>query len=214
MTPQDILQTGAHELGIEITPGQMLSIFQFITELNKWNRKINLTAIRDERDIVVKHILDSLAYLKGFSITPGIRLLDMGAGAGLPAIPIKIVRPSITTTLVESVKKKASFLRHVVRTLNLTSIEVVDQRIEELPALFRAAYDIVTARAFADIITALTTGQSFLKKGGLMVLSRGPEETLSMQEINKSGFGLVNRIVLTLPHSDYKRAIWVFKRIV
>ena len=214
MTPQELLRTGAKELGLELTTEQILAIFLFMKELNKWNRKINLTAIRDEHDIIKKHILDSLAYLKGFSVTTGLKLLDMGTGAGFPAIPIKIAKPILATNLVESVKKKASFLRHIVRTLNLTNIEVIDKRIEALSPLLYAAYDIVTARAFADMNTALTTGGSFLKRGGLMVLSRGPEEAIRMQEVASLGFDLENRIELTLPHSDYKRAIWVFKRIV
>jgi 16S rRNA (guanine527-N7)-methyltransferase len=137
----------------------------------------------------------------------------MGSGAGFPAFPIKIARPGISVTLVESVTKKASFLRPIVRTLGMTGVEVIDKRTEELPVSHHAAYDIVTARAFADMSAALSAGSPFLKPVGLMVLSRGPGETVTEQEMDKAGITLEKRIDLTLPQSDYKRAIWIFKRI-
>ncbi len=214
MTSRDLLQAGARELGISLTHGQVDSIFQYLAELKKWNERINLTAIREERETVIKHVLDSLSYSKGFSITPGLRLLDMGSGAGFPALPIKIANPEISVTLVESVKKKASFLRHIVRMLGLTGIEVSDRRTDELADSFHGAYDVVTARAFADMSTALKASLPFLKTGGLVVLSRGPGETISEQDLLKIGGIQVNRLELTLPDSNYKRVIWVFKHMV
>ena len=212
MTSRELLTTGARELGIGLSLDRVNSIFIFLAELKKWNRKINLTAIRDDRDAVIKHVLDSLSYTRGFHAAPGLTLLDMGSGAGFPGVPIKLAQPDIAITLVESVKKKASFLRHVIRTLQLTGIEVVDKRTGELPAAYHAAYDIVTARAFAGMPEALVTGAPFLKTGGRMVLSRGPEETISAEDMVKAGVVREQKIELTLPHSDYKRAIWVFKK--
>jgi 16S rRNA (guanine527-N7)-methyltransferase len=213
MNTRDLLTTGASELRIDLSADQVDAVFIYLAELKKWNRKINLTAIRDEQDIVIKHFLDSLSYMKGLSAAPGLKLLDMGSGAGFPAIPIKLVQPDIAITMVESVKKKASFLRHIIRTLKLAGIEVLDKRTEELPDSFHDSFDVVTARAFADMNKAIASGLSFLKLGGLMVLSRGPEETIDQQELAGSGVVLQKRIELTLPHSEYKRAIWVLKRI-
>lgn len=212
MTPRELLMTGAQELGIALSVEQVNSLFIYLAELKKWNRKINLTAIKEERDIVIKHVLDSLSYMKGFSPIPGLKLLDMGAGAGFPAVPIKLAHADIEITLVESVKKKASFLRHVARTLKLTGIEVQDKRTNELPDSYHGAYDVVTARAFADMNLALEAGRLFLRTGGLMVLSRGAEETIDKHEYSRSGYSLEKRLALTLPHSDYKRALWIFKR--
>jgi 16S rRNA (guanine527-N7)-methyltransferase len=131
VTPRELLITGAEELGIALTVEQVNSLFIFLAELKKWNNRINLTAIKGERDTVIKHVLDSLSHMQGFMPAPGLRLLDMGSGAGFPAIPIKIAVPGIAVTLVESVKKKASFLRHVIRTLQLSDAEVLDIRTEE-----------------------------------------------------------------------------------
>jgi len=212
LTPREILRTGAEELGIVLTVEGINSLFIYLAELKKWNRKMNLTAITEDRDMVVKHLLDSLSYQKGFTPTPGLRMLDMGSGAGFPALPLKIAFPEIVVTLVESAKKKASFLRHITRTLKLTGAEIIDKRTEQLPVSLRAVFDIVTARAFADMERALSSGVPFLKEGGIMVLSRGPEEGISESALVKAGVSLKQRIEQTLPHSDYKRAIWIFKK--
>jgi 16S rRNA (guanine527-N7)-methyltransferase len=212
VTPRELLISGAEELGITLTVEQVNSLFILLAELKKWNNKINLTAIKGERDTVIKHVLDSLSHIQGFIPAPGLKLLDMGSGAGFPAIPIKIACPELTVTLVESVKKKASFLRHAIRTLQLSDMEVLDIRMEELPDPCHGTYDVVTARAFADMNLALSASAAFLKAGGFAVLSRGPEESITEQELTRAGFIQNKKIELTLPHSDYKRAIWVFKK--
>jgi 16S rRNA (guanine527-N7)-methyltransferase len=213
MTPRELLHYGARELGIALTIEQINSVFIYLAELKKWNQKINLTAITDEGDIIIKHVLDSLSYIHGFTPEPGLRLLDMGSGGGFPALPIKIAYPGLSITMVESTKKKASFLRHIIRTLKLMETEVLDFRTEELPVSLLSSFDVVTARAFADMKSAITTGLPLLRPGGLMVLSRGPDETINEQDLVKTGVSLGRRIDLTLPHSNYKRAIWVFKKI-
>jgi 16S rRNA (guanine527-N7)-methyltransferase len=213
VTPRELLASGAAELRFALSTEQANSIFIFLTELKRWNQRINLTAIRDERDIVIKHVLDSLSFIKGFSPSPGLKLLDMGSGAGFPAIPIKLAEPGIMVTMVESVKKKAAFLRHIIRILKLTEIEVLDKRTREIPDTFHDTYDVVTARAFADMDMAIVSGRQFLKRGGLMVLSRGPEENIDRQQLAKYGIELEKRIDLILPFSDYKRAIWILKRL-
>jgi 16S rRNA (guanine527-N7)-methyltransferase len=212
VTPRELLITGAEELGVALTIGQVNSLFILLAELKKWNNKINLTAIKGERDTVIKHVLDSLSHIQGFIPAPGLKLMDMGSGAGFPALPIKIACPGLAITLVESVKKKASFLRHAIRTLRLSDMEVLDIRMEELPDSCQGTYDVVTARAFADMNLALSAGGAFLKAGGLAVLSRGPEESITETELSKAGFIQNKKIDLVLPHSDYKRAIWVFKK--
>jgi 16S rRNA (guanine527-N7)-methyltransferase len=213
VTPREILISGTKELGIDLSAGQVNSVFIYLTELKKWNRKINLTAIREERDIVIKHVLDSLSYTSGFIPERGLKLMDMGSGAGFPALPIKIAYSGIAVTLVESVKKKAAFLRHVIRTLKLEGAEVIDMRTNELSDPFLAAYDVVTARAFAEMSSALETGRPFLKKGGLLVLSRGPQESVADPVLAGAEVTVEKRIELTLPHSEYRRVIWVFKKI-
>ncbi len=212
LTLRKLLLNGAQELGIALTDEQINSIFIHLTELKKWNQKINLTAIKDEKDIIIKHLLDSFSFIKGFSPAPGLRLLDMGSGAGFPAIPIKIVHPELSIIMVESVKKKASFLRHIIRTLKLTECEVLDSRTEEISGPLLSACDIVTARAFSKIKAAITAGVPFLRPGGLLVLSRGPEETINEKDFAGAEVSMEKKIDFTLPHSEYRRAIWVFRK--
>jgi 16S rRNA (guanine527-N7)-methyltransferase len=212
MTPRELLNNGAKKLGISLTVEQANSMFIYLAELKKWSQKINLTAIKDERDIIIKHVLDSLSYLHGFTPAPRLRLVDMGSGAGFPALPIKIACPEISITMVDSVKKKASFLRHIIRTLKLTEISVIDTRTEELAVRSLSTFDIVTARAFAGMKSAIAAGMPLLKPGGLIVLSRGPEETINDQDLVRAGVSLERHADLILPYSDYKRTIWVFKK--
>jgi 16S rRNA (guanine527-N7)-methyltransferase len=113
---------------------------------------------------------------------------------------------------VDSAKKKASFLRHIIRTLKLTETAVIDTRTNELSVHFLASFDIVTARAFAGMKSVIAEGMPLIKPGGLMVLSRGPEEKIDAQDLVRAGASLESRIDLTLPYSDYKRMIWVFKK--
>ena len=212
MMLRTLLTSGAQELGIMLSDEQADAFMVYLVELDKWNRKINLTAIRKEQDIVIKHFLDSLSYLNGFVPAPAHRLLDMGSGAGFPAVPIKIAHPEISVIMVESAHKKASFLRHIVRTLKLSEIVVVDKRTEELPSSHHRTYDVVTARAFADMKAAISAGAPFLKPRGLLVLSRGPEETIGEAETLEAGLVIEKRLDFNLPHSNDPRAIWVFRK--
>ncbi len=212
MTLRRALIEGAAAFRIELTDGQADACLIYLVELEKWNRKINLTAIRGEREIITKHFIDSFSYLRGFEPKPGMTLLDMGSGAGFPALPIKIAIPPLAVTLVESVRKKAVFLRHIIRTLRLERAEVLDTRTDALPETYHSLYDVVTARAFADMGIALQEGVAFLRPGGVMVLSRGPGESVAEGAVSATGMTIEARHELTLPNSGDPRAIWVFRK--
>jgi 16S rRNA (guanine527-N7)-methyltransferase len=136
----------------------------------------------------------------------------MGSGAGFPALPIKIAAPALSVIMVESVRKKGTFLRHIIRTLRLEGVEVLDARTGALLPEHHATYDFVTARAFADMGTALKEGSLFLKPGGLMILSRGPAETVSDDTVAEQGMLVKARHEIILPGSGDPRALWVFQK--
>lgn len=207
-----MLIEGVNSLGVRLTERQAEYCMRYLAELKRWNRRINLTAIRKERDIVVKHFLDSFAFLKGFRPSLGMKLIDLGSGAGFPALPLKIVCPEISVYMVESVNKKAAFLRHIVRTLQLEEVEVLCERIDRLGDFFRSAFDVVTARAFGSLDVAISSGAPLLRKGGLIVLSRGPEETMNKSRVVDAGLTIEKAIRLTLPWSDYERQLWVLRK--
>jgi len=124
-------------LGIQLTPRQLVAFERFEKELLEWNARFNLTAIRDSKGIRTKHFLDSLTCIMAWRDNPPDSLVDVGTGAGFPGIPLKILQPSLQLTLVESVGKKADFCRHMVSTLGLEKVEVVQARAEEVGQMTR-----------------------------------------------------------------------------
>jgi len=212
MTLRQILIDGAWAFGLILTGDQADACLVYLAELEKWNRKFNLTAIRDEREIVTKHFIDSFSYLMGFRPESGLALLDMGSGAGFPALAIKIAAPVLSVTMVESAKKKGTFLRHIIRTLGLEDVRVLDMRTNELPSEHYARYDVVTARAFSDMETAIKEGKALLKPGGLLVLSRGPAEAVGDDIVAGHGMMVLKRHEFILPGSGDPRALWVFEK--
>ncbi len=212
MTLRRTLIEGADVFGIRLTEKQADACLVYLLELRKWNSKMSLTAVRDEQEIIIKHFIDSFSHVRGFDPLPGSRLMDMGSGAGFPGLPLKIAFPDLQVLLVESIRKKATFLRHVIRTLALTGAEVAESRTEDLGEAHLAAFDVVTCRAFAKMETALEAGARFVKPRGLLVLSRGPAESISEREVQALGLAAENRLELSLPVSGDRRAIWVFRR--
>lgn len=160
------LATGLVALGL--APSLAEPLQAYLALLDRWNRTYNLTAIRDPREMVTKHVLDSLA-MHGF-VEDGA-LADLGAGAGLPGIPLAIANPALQVTLVESSGKKARFLREAARSLQLGNVRVAESRIEALDEA--GAHDAITARALATLPLILQLGGHLLKPGGRLLAMKG-----------------------------------------
>ena len=160
------LDAGLAALGLD--PALAMPLLAYLALLDRWNHTYNLTAIRDPREMVGKHLLDSLAmhaYLRAGS------LADLGAGAGLPGIPLANAKPALQVTLVESNGKKARFLREAVRTLGLANARVAESRAESLDE--PGAYDAITARALATLPLIIELGGHLLKPGGRLLAMKG-----------------------------------------
>src|SRR6476469_8272790 len=125
----NLLATNATAWGLPLSPTQLDHFDSYAAELRRWNERVNLTAIADTPGIVTRHFLDSLRCATSWG-NPPRSLVDIGAGAGFPGLPLKILRPELQLTLVESIAKKAAFLRHIVDTLGLTNVEIVVARAE------------------------------------------------------------------------------------
>lgn len=167
-----LLARGAPELGLCLDAAQLAQFETYYRELADWNGRMNLTSVIEYEEVQVKHFLDSLTALPalGEPLPPDARVVDVGAGAGFPGLPLKLTCPGICLALVESTGKKATFLRHVVETLDLGSVEVYAGRAEELahrPEL-RGGYDLALARGLARLPTLLEYTLPFTRQGGLV----------------------------------------------
>jgi len=165
------LEAGLRALGLDVALASPL--LEYVALLVRWNATYNLTAIRDPREMVAKHLLDSLAmhqFVDAIADAGG-RLADLGTGPGLPGIPLAIAKPGLQVTLVESNGKKTRFLREAVRKLGLGNVEVVESRIEAYDAPGR--FDAITARALATLPLILESGGHLLRPGGVLLAMKG-----------------------------------------
>src|SRR5512145_2133168 len=127
-----LIQDAKTLFNVHLTARQVVALVNYEKELLNWNQKFNLTAIRDVESIRTKHFLDSYSCVLAWKANPPNQLIDIGTGAGLPGIPLKILYPNLKLTLVESVGKKAMFCQHIVRVLGLEHVEVIQTRAEDL----------------------------------------------------------------------------------
>lgn len=150
----------------------VLAQFQrYRQELLDWNTRVNLTAITNPEEVLSKHFLDSLSLLQAYD-RPQTRLLDIGSGAGFPGLPLKIVRPTWQVVMVEATGKKVTFMQHMIEVLELANVSAIHARAEELARQreYRAAYDLVTARAVAALPVLLEYAAPFCRVGGTIIL--------------------------------------------
>lgn len=163
--------------GFTLNAAQMAAFQRYEQELLAWNARFNLTAIRDVPGIRSKHFLDSLTCTLAWGKNPPASLIDIGTGAGFPGIPLKIACPSLKLTLVESVGKKVAFCRHIVETLNMKNVTVIQARAEELGQHrdHREAYDWAVARAVANLPILAEYLLPLVRTGGVALAQKGED---------------------------------------
>ncbi len=189
---------------------------EFYRLLTEYNAKYNLTSITEEKEVFYKHFLDSAA--GEFLFPRGAKALEVGSGAGFPSLVLKILRPDLSFTLVESVGKKCDFLRVAVKELNLSGVEVLYGRAEEFAkeAERREKYDVVCARAVARLNTLSEYCVPFVKKGGIFVAYKsgdGEELQESRRAFSLLGCRLKENILYSLPEGMGSRSLAVAEKV-
>ncbi len=182
---------GALALGLTMTVGQARTMGEHALELLQWNRVTNLTTITDPLDVALKHYVDALAAAPW--IGNRARVMDAGSGGGFPGLPLAILRPDLSVTLVDSVRKKVSFLKHAIRTLGLSDIDAVHGRLEDLCLLpeYRGKFDRVVCRAFSSLEDFANLALPYLSPCGCLLAMKGLRTNHSQEIANQKGDGSI-----------------------
>jgi len=183
------LQAGALKLGLHLSSRQVEQFSIYYKELVDWNQRINLTAISDYEEVQTKHFLDSLTVVLAVEQLPDIanlKVIDIGAGAGFPGLPLKILLPDIKLVLLDATAKKAEFLNYVKKEIGLDDIEIIVGRAEEIAhrSKYREKFDIVLSRAVALLPTLVELALPFCVIGGRLVAQKGKGVK---QEVSRAG---------------------------
>lgn len=172
------LADGIQKLDVSVSAMARQQLMAYLRELNTWNATYNLTAVREPLSMVTRHLLDCLAVVDFVS---GKRLVDVGAGAGLPGYVLAIARPRWSVTLIESNRKKAAFLRHVRRQLGLTNVTVIQSRVEDVKPEHR--FDCLITRAFATARDTTAAAGHLIAPGGRVLLMKGRDPEPEMEDL-------------------------------
>ncbi len=204
-----LLDFAAKGLKLNLTDSQFNSFNLLLAELARWNRKINLTAIKDDDEITGKHLIDSL-YLAP-ELQAAQHMLDVGSGAGFPALVIAIARPDCLITSIDAVGKKISFQKHVSRILKLDNFEALHGRVEELAKNRQNCFELVVSRAFSSLALFFSTCGMLVCNGGKLISMRGPDAEHELQDlqekIKSAGFISETAIKYQLPNNIGKRTL-------
>ncbi len=216
---KNLLLEGASNLSVPIDEAKVEKFFIYKDLLLEWNKNINLTAITDEKEIVIKHFLDSLSVFPAFDFYNKLKVIDVGTGAGFPGIPIAIASQNCHVTLLDSLNKRVSFLKEVCEALALTNVATFHGRAEDFGQNkdFREKFDVCVSRAVASLPMLCEFCLPFVQVGGYFLALKGPnmEDELkqSKNAVQQLG-GAIERVELAeVPFSDMKHTIILIKKV-
>ncbi len=216
---KEYLKAGFHSMGFDVEDKAIDKLLDFKEILLEWNEKINLTTITQKEEIFIKHYFDSVACLNDGYIKEGMKVIDVGTGAGFPGIPLKIIREDIKLTLLDSLNKRIIYLEDALSRLNIKNVELVHARAEEggVNTKYREKFDIVLSRAVASMNTLIEYCLPYVTVGGFFLCQKGPscEEELKAAEkaIVLLGGELKEVKFYKLPYSDITHSIIIIQKV-
>ncbi|WP_024832688.1 16S rRNA (guanine(527)-N(7))-methyltransferase RsmG [Ruminiclostridium josui] len=213
---KQLLINGLAHYKIEVSDTQVEQFEKYMKLLKEWNKKINLTAIEDDKEIIIKHFIDSISIVP-YVKDEEIKIIDVGTGAGFPGIPIKIVNPKNNITLLDSLDKRIKFLNEVINTVNITQISAIHGRAEDFGVNheYREKYDIAVARAVSNLPVLLEYCLPFIKINGIFIAMKG-SNTEEFDNCNKALDILGGKIEkiqkMELPFTNIERNVVVIRK--
>lgn len=215
-----ILAQQARDLfGVDLTPEQVTSLTVYESELMEWNERVNLTTIIEQDDIRVRHFLDSFSLIPALDFRAGVRVVDIGSGAGFPGLPLAVLFPDVRVTVMDSVNKKVTFMQHIIDTLDLDNADAVHARAELAGQsdLHRGQYDIVLARAVARLPALVEYMLPLATVGGVCVAMKGESADAEARDaapaLKKLGGKLERIDTVQLPGVAQQHKLVVIKKL-
>lgn len=216
----ELLKNGLKNFNIDPDETMINRFEDYRKLLVEYNKHMNLTSITEQKEVYIKHFLDSVAVFKYGYLADDISVIDVGTGAGFPGLPYKIVCPNLKLTLLDSLNKRINFLRDVGETIGFNDIQYIHSRAEDAGqnADLREKFDIATARAVANLPVLLELCTPFIKIGGFFICLKGPnaesELELSKKAMDILGVELTEKINVVLPDEELEHKILVFKKVI
>ncbi len=214
---KNLIVNGSEKLGIQLDEGQINSLIKYADILREWNEKINLTAITDDEGIAVKHFLDSLTAFKTGAVKG--KVIDVGTGAGFPGLVLKIAKPEIELTLLDSLNKRIVFLNDLCERLGIDDVETVHARAEDggRNRQYRGQFDTVVSRAVARLSVLSEWCIPFLKQGGYFLALKGPLADAELNDARRAvkilGGKIEDVMEADIPFTDLKHKIIIIKKV-
>lgn len=211
----DFFRSTTAQLGINISDDQVEKFSIYGDLLLEWNKFMNLTAVCEEREVIIKHFVDSITIVPYIDRLESKNVADIGTGAGFPGIPLKIMRPEVEVVLLDSLGKRVNFLNTVINELGLKGITAIHARAEDggRDKKLREKFDCVTARAVAPMNILLEYCMPFVKKDGVFIAMKGASEEDCFESALKELSGsVISEDAFNLPESDFTRRIICIKK--
>ncbi len=219
MTNVNTLIEGAKELNINLNDREMEKFVEYKELLKEWNKKINITAIKDDEEIDIKHFLDSLTTLSTQLFNNKTKVIDVGTGGGFPGLPLKILKNDMELVLLDSLNKRINFLKEVVNKLNLKNVEAIHGRAEDYgkDPFYREKFDIAISRAVASLNVLSEYCLPFVKVGGYFIAMKGSEIDEELDEAKKAikilGGNVKKKEIIKIPNSNIVHSLIIIEKI-